>query len=83
MKIRLIFQCTCCGSISFRSSSIRTLKDSIVRKIGFNAHRCHLCGRRFYLFKPLSLRAFLLAIDAQANATGDANAAGVLDLARQ
>jgi hypothetical protein len=74
MKIRLIFQCSRCGSITFRSSSPRSLKDSILRKIGFNLHRCHLCRRRFYLFKPLRLRAFLLALDAQASTTAKANA---------
>jgi hypothetical protein len=75
MKIRLIFQCSRCGSITFRSSSPRSLKDSILRKIGFNPHRCYLCRRRFYLFKPLSLRAFLMALDSEANANANANAA--------
>jgi hypothetical protein len=76
MKIRLIFQCSRCGSISFRPSTPRSLKDSILRKLGVNPHRCHMCRRRFYLFKPLSLRAFLIALDAQPAETADANAAG-------
>jgi|HubBroStandDraft_5_1064220.scaffolds.fasta_scaffold108258_2 hypothetical protein len=75
MKIRIIFQCSRCGSITFRSSTRRSLKDSILRKIGFNPHRCYLCRRRFYLFKPMSLRAFLMALDSQANAAADATAA--------
>jgi hypothetical protein len=75
MKIRLIFQCSRCGSITFRSSSPRSLKDSILRKIGFNPHRCYLCRRRFYLFKPLSLRAFLMALDSQAHGIANANTA--------
>jgi hypothetical protein len=75
MKIRIIFQCCRCGSITFRSSTRRSLKDSILRKIGFNPHRCYLCRRRFYLFKPMSLRAFLKALDSPANGTAGANAA--------
>jgi hypothetical protein len=75
MKIRLIFQCSRCGSITFRPSTPRSLKDSILRKIGFNPHRCYLCRRRFYLFKPMSLRAFLMALDSQASGSADANAA--------
>jgi len=75
MKIRLIFQCSRCGSISFRLSTPRSLKDSILRKVGFNPHRCHLCRRRFYLFKPLRLRAFLEALDAPATAASEVNPA--------
>jgi hypothetical protein len=52
------------------------LKDSILRKVGFNPHRCHLCRRRFYLFKPLRLRAFLEALDTPAAATPEVNPAG-------
>ena len=76
MKIRLIFHCSRCGSISFRLSTTRSLKDSFLRKIGFNPHRCHLCRNRFYLLKPLRLRAFLHALDAPATGTSEVNAAG-------
>jgi hypothetical protein len=58
----------------------RSVKDSILRKLGVNPHRCHMCRRRFYLFKPLSLRAFLMALDAHPGETAAAKAAGqVLD----
>jgi len=53
----------------------RSWKDSILRKLGVNPHRCHMCRRRFYLFKPLSLRAFLMALDAQPAEAADAKAA--------
>jgi hypothetical protein len=43
--------------------------------MGVNPQRCHLCRRRFYLFKPMSLRAFLIALDSQSNGIADANAA--------
>jgi hypothetical protein len=63
-------------------SSRRSFKISVLRKIGFNLHRCHLCRRRFYLFKPLRLRGFLLALDSEASGTVQANAPGqVLDAA--
>jgi hypothetical protein len=48
------------------------LKDSFLRKIGFNPHRCHLCRNRFYLLKPLRLRAFMTALDAQPSAAAKA-----------
>jgi len=51
------------------------LKDSFLRKIGINPHRCHLCRRRFYLFKPPGMRAFLMALEAQPGATTEATAA--------
>jgi hypothetical protein len=75
MKIRLIFQCSRCGSISFRRSSHRSLKDSFLRKIGINPHRCYLCRRRFYLFKPPGMRAFFAALDAQPEAPPQVSAA--------
>jgi hypothetical protein len=64
MKVRLFFQCGRCGSTSFRSSSARGFKDSLLGHLGVHAQRCHMCRRRFYLFKPYSLRPFLLALDA-------------------
>ncbi len=67
MKIRIIFRCLRCGSFSIRPSSHRKLKDSILRLIGLRPHRCHLCRRRFYLFKPLSLRPFLIALNSHAD----------------
>jgi hypothetical protein len=76
MKIRLIFQCSHCGSGSFRLSARWTFKDSVVRKIGFNLHRCYRCSRRFYLFNPMSLRAFLLALDSPAEGAAPASATG-------
>jgi hypothetical protein len=42
----------------------RSLRDAVLRKLGVHPHRCHLCRRRFYLFKPLSLRAFLIALNS-------------------
>ena len=57
----------------------RSLKDSILRKIGVNPHRCHLCRRRFYLFKPLTLRSFLAAIDSQPEPSASASADRVLE----
>lgn len=75
MKIRLIFHCSHCGSSSFRPSARCTFKDSLLRKFGFNLHRCSQCRRRFYLFDPMSLRAFLLALDSPADGAGHRSAA--------
>lgn len=79
MKIRIIFRCSRCGSTSFRPSSHRKLKDSILRKIGLNPQRCYLCRRRFYLFKPMSLLGFLVALDSHPKGPETAAADQVLD----
>jgi hypothetical protein len=76
MKVRLIFQCSRCGSNSFRPSARWKFKDSVLRRIGFNLHRCYHCSRRFYLFNPTSLRAFLLSLDSPADGTAHASSAG-------
>ena len=76
MTIRLIFRCSCCGSISFRPSVRSTFKDSVLRKIGFYLYRCYQCQRRFYLFNPMSVRAFLLSLDAPADGAADASVSG-------
>jgi hypothetical protein len=62
MKIRLVFQCSRCGSKSFRTSAQRTFTDSILQKIGVTAQRCYLCRRRFYLFRPAILNSLLMAL---------------------
>ena len=64
MKVRLYYQCACCGSTSFRTSAARTLKESFLAHFGIHPQRCHMCRRRFFLFKPNNLRAFLAALDA-------------------
>jgi hypothetical protein len=63
MKVRLIFQCSRCRSTAFRPSHPRSLKDALLRRLGVNPQRCYDCRRRFYLFKPMHLKAFLLALD--------------------
>ena len=74
MKVRLFFQCTWCGSTAFRRSARRGIKDSLLRQFGFHPQRCHMCRRRFYLFKPNSLGPFLLALDAPPQDGRDVNA---------
>jgi hypothetical protein len=76
MTIRFVFNCSCCGSNSFRPSARWTFKDSVLRKIGFYLYRCFHCSRRFYLFNPMSLRSFLLSLDAPADGTTHASASG-------
>ena len=57
MKVRLVFYCPRCGSLLFRPSLSRTFRDNFLRPVGFQAHRCYMCRLRFYLFKPIGLRA--------------------------
>ena len=64
MKVRLYYQCAHCGSTSFRKSAARSLKESFLAHVGIHPQRCHMCRRRFFLFKPNNLRAFLVALDA-------------------
>jgi hypothetical protein len=44
----------------------RTLKESIWSRFGIYPYRCHMCRSRFFLFKPNTLQAFLVALDAPA-----------------
>jgi hypothetical protein len=62
MKVRLIFECSRCGSKYFRPSSKWTFRDTLLRKIGITPQRCFRCRRRFYLYRPLALHAFLKAL---------------------
>jgi hypothetical protein len=64
MKIRITFECSRCGSLFFRPSMKRTFKDVPLSKIGVKAQRCYRCRRRFYLFRPVWLNAFLKALVA-------------------
>src|SRR5579863_967076 len=59
MTIRVVFQCSRCGSNSFRPSSLRTFKDTVLKHIGVAPQRCLMCRRRFYLYRPASLQWFL------------------------
>jgi len=59
MKIRLVFECSRCGSKAFRPSTKWTFRDTILRKIGITPQRCFRCRRRFYLYRPVLIHAFL------------------------
>ena len=63
MRIRILFCCPRCRSSAFRPSISRRFRDSFLEKIGVHPHRCYACRLRFYLFKPLRLRAFAAALD--------------------
>ncbi|HUA20393.1 MAG TPA: hypothetical protein VMB25_16715 [Bryobacteraceae bacterium] len=73
MKVRLYYQCTCCGSSSFRRSHTRTFKETLLGCLGVHPQRCHMCRSRFFLFKPTNLRAFLTALDAPAQKEREAS----------
>jgi len=62
MTIRVLFRCTCCGSSSFRPSSLRTFKDTVLKKFGLAPQRCLVCRRRFYLYRPATLQSILTAL---------------------
>jgi hypothetical protein len=62
MTIRFVFQCSRCGSNSFRPSSKRAFKDLLLRKIGITPKRCYRCRRRFYLYRPAILTSLLRAL---------------------
>lgn len=62
MKIRLTFECSRCGSKLFRPSTKWSFKDTFLRKIGITPQRCFRCRRRFYLYRPVILHAFLRAL---------------------
>jgi hypothetical protein len=64
MTIRVIFRCSRCGSKSFRPSSRRTSKDTVLRKIGVTPQRCLLCRRRFYLYRPVFFQLLMSALSA-------------------
>jgi hypothetical protein len=62
MKIRLVFECSRCGSRSFRPSTKWAFKDTILRKLGVTPQRCFRCRRRFYLYRPVLLHSFLKSL---------------------
>jgi hypothetical protein len=64
MKVRIIFECTGCGSISHRPSTKWTFKDNFLGKLGIRPQRCYRCRRRFYLFRPTLVDAMLRALAA-------------------
>lgn len=66
MKILIIFECSRCGSTSFRPSTKWTFKDNFLHKFGITPQRCYRCRRRFYLFRPVLLDVMLRAIAAPA-----------------
>lgn len=66
MKVRIIFECSGCGSTSFRPSTKWTFKDNFLHKFGIWPQRCFRCRRRFYLFRPALLDVLLRAIVAPA-----------------
>ena len=63
MRVRILFYCPRCGSVSFRPSISRLLRDSWLSKLGVHPQRCYMCRLRFYLFKPTWLREFVAALD--------------------
>lgn len=64
MKIRIIFECTGCGSTSYRPSTKWTFKDSFLQKFGIWPQRCYRCRRRFYLYRPSLVDTILRALAA-------------------
>jgi hypothetical protein len=64
MKIRIIFECSGCGSTSYRPSTKWTFKDNFLHKFGIWPQRCYRCRRRFYLYRPALLNTFLRALAA-------------------
>lgn len=64
MKILIIFECSRCGSTSFRPSTKWTFKDNFLHKFGITPQRCYRCRRRFYLVRPAFLDVMLRAIAA-------------------
>ena len=63
MKIRIVYHCPRCRSISFRPSISRQFRDAFLERLGVHPHRCYMCRRRFYLFKPFRIREFVEALD--------------------
>lgn len=59
MRVRLIFECSLCGSRFFRPSSMWTFRDALLKKIGVTPQRCFQCRGRFYLYRPVTLWLFL------------------------
>jgi hypothetical protein len=64
MKIRIIFECSRCGSTSHRPSTKWTFKDNFLHKFGIWPQRCYRCRCRFYLYRPAFLSAILRALAA-------------------
>lgn len=63
MRVRLIFCCPRCGSLLYRPSASRTLRDALLGPVGVHPHRCYMCRLRFYLFKPNHLRTLMSLLD--------------------
>lgn len=63
MQVRILFYCPRCGSVLFRPSISRLFRDLFLSKMGIHPQRCYMCRLRFYLFKPLRLKAFVAALD--------------------
>jgi len=63
MRVRLLFFCPRCGSLSFRPSMTRRFRDSVLASFGVHPHRCYMCRLRFYMFKPSRLRGWVEALD--------------------
>jgi hypothetical protein len=77
MKIRIIFECSCCGSTSYRPSRKWTFKDNLLRRLGITPQRCFRCRRRFYIYDTPILRKFLNAL------AGPPEAAPEVEMAQQ
>jgi hypothetical protein len=63
MRVRIAFYCPRCGSIQFRPSVSRWFRDSFLSSVGVHPHRCYICRRRFYLFRPNRLWSILASVD--------------------
>jgi hypothetical protein len=64
MKIRIVFECSGCGSELSRPSTKWTFKDNFLHKFGIRPQRCLRCNRRFYLYRPALLDRMLKALMA-------------------
>jgi hypothetical protein len=62
MKLRIVFCCSRCGSVSFRHSISHRFGDGLLACLGIYPHRCYNCRVRFYLFRPAYLTALVHAL---------------------
>lgn len=56
MTVRVLYGCPHCGCQLFRPSNAWVWKDLALRLLGVRPYRCQMCGNRFYLFQPRTLR---------------------------
>ena len=63
MRVRILYFCPRCGSVLFRPSISRLFRDSFLSKLGIHPQRCYMCRLRFYLLKPLRMKAVVAALD--------------------